>query len=301
MLQRLAIQPDRRTHQQIFHREIANLTDLDLAVEDVAQVRQRLDRHLERLEQTDDRPHGRRIGRGNRNQHLVGTLPLEHGDQIVSGAKNGHAMNAASDFLAVVVDEANRLVVVPSVVLHVANDQLPGVAGAEDQDPASGLSAAEQQIAVHTSRQTQAAHQAHEQNGVDDEDRTRKGWNRKERHDHAHGGGGQPNACDDVPQIPDAGVPPDPLVQLERHERNRSEGDQPGQHRQPRDVILRRHLPVEAQQQRQIAGRHDQHKVHQHHDRAPLALDCEDGPVSDHRMSGVDRFVGQGRLLPRHH
>jgi hypothetical protein len=82
----------------------------------------------------DDRADDGGLGMREGQEHFVGPPPRKDLRQVLARAEHRHAMNAVSHLGRVVVHETNRLVAVGRVVLHVADDQLAGVARAEDQD-----------------------------------------------------------------------------------------------------------------------------------------------------------------------
>ena len=58
---------------------------------------------------------------------------LDQRRQVARGADHAHAVDAQVLLLVVVVDEADRAVADAARLLHLAHDELSGVAGAHDQ------------------------------------------------------------------------------------------------------------------------------------------------------------------------
>ena len=111
LLERPAVEADRRARQQVLDRQVADLAELDLAVDDVAQVRQRLDRNLERLERADDR---RGSAAGSARGIAISTSSGRCCSRIRGRSprvpSTGTPWIRRPDLRRVVVDEADRLV-----------------------------------------------------------------------------------------------------------------------------------------------------------------------------------------------
>ena len=104
-----------------------------VAVDEVVDVRQRLDRDAGLAAHGD---HGRApaaAGRGQRDVHLVGLPRLEDLGQVGGRAEHLDALEAVAQLVAVVVDQPDRRVAGEPVREHLAQDQVAGVAGADDQ------------------------------------------------------------------------------------------------------------------------------------------------------------------------
>ncbi len=104
-----------------------------VAVEQVVDVRQRLDRHAGLAAHGDDGGALAAAGRGQRDVHLVGLARLEDLGQVVGRAEHLDALEAVAQLVAVVVDQPDRRVAGEAVREHLAQDQVAGVAGADDQ------------------------------------------------------------------------------------------------------------------------------------------------------------------------
>ena len=223
------IETDRRAGQQIFDREVPDFLHVDRAADDVGELREDLDRQLERIERADDGADRAWIRVRDRDQHLARMVLRDDLLEVVARTQHWHAVDTPSDLGLVVVHEPDRLVAAIAVDLHVADDQLAGVPGPEHQD-APPLTAAGG-LAVDPARETQSTEHQHEQQRVADEDRA---WidGRAERA-LGHGGkdhGAGEDCADDRAKVIDAGVPPQPVVQAKRHERQPPDHQQPRQH-----------------------------------------------------------------------
>ena len=71
---------------------------------------------------------------GHRDQHLVGLAVAEHTAQVQRRAEHADAVHAQVLLPRVVVEKANRRVAELRRALELAEDQLAGVAGADDHD-----------------------------------------------------------------------------------------------------------------------------------------------------------------------
>src|SRR5581483_3900275 len=111
---------------------------------------------------------------------------------------------------------------------QVADDLLAGVSGAEYEYPAAALGARE--LMEQSPAEPRTAHAHDQQNRVDDENRSRiRGLRQPPQGklvEQARTGG---HADDDVAQVPDAGVSPEALEQLERRKRDQANRDEPRQ------------------------------------------------------------------------
>jgi hypothetical protein len=66
------------------------------------------------------------------------------------------------------------------------------------------------------------------------------------------------NAYNNVPKIPDARIPPQPLVELERKKRQGSNCDKPGKHLQEIRHCFPGNLPIKSDPKSEIVGEYDQ-------------------------------------------
>ena len=97
------------------------------------QARQRLHRDALGARDVDDlAAQLARRGR-HRDQHLVRAVLAQDPHQLVGRAEHADAVDLDLLLLRVVVDEADRRVRERAVALDLADEQLPGVAGAHDQ------------------------------------------------------------------------------------------------------------------------------------------------------------------------
>ena len=197
-------------------------------------------------------------GRGNDDfVRAVGRDDLLEG---CSGAKHAHTMDAPSNFRRVVINEADRLVVVERVVLHVADDQLARVAGTNDQNATSARRPP--QVAHNASHEADRREAEHQNERVDQEYRARiSAYAEPETHqtdkDQRTG-----TCCrENVQQIPETGVPPQSLKEPEGHEDDEANEDEPRQHADEGRPILVRNVAVEPEPEREVVRRDDQKQV----------------------------------------
>ena len=74
------------------------------------QIRQGLDRDLERFQRPQNRADRDRLGVWNGQQHLVRVVTLQDFGQLRARAEDRHAMDPMTDLRRVVVHESDRLV-----------------------------------------------------------------------------------------------------------------------------------------------------------------------------------------------
>ena len=235
------------------------MSDFDFAVDDVAQVRQRLDRDVERLERTDDGADDGRVGVGDREQDFVGARALDDDGQVAPGTEDRHAVDAPSRLVLVIVDEADRLVVGGAVALHVAHDQLAGAAGAEDEHALAGAHARE--LGEHPAREADAAEQQEQQERIDEENRSRIRHAEGAADDGPEQQRAGRDAADQRPQVVDARVTPEAFVQTEGHERDAAHEQQYRQHLPEGESRPGRHSAVESQGERRSIRDGDQQQL----------------------------------------
>ena len=263
--------------QQVLHGEVPDLADLDLPLEHVAQVRQRLDRQLVALERLNDGADLGGLGAGHRHEHLVRVLGRNDPGQIRDRAQHLDAVDTLAHLRPVVVHEADRARIVEVVVPHVADDQLTRVAGAVDEHAALVLDSVE--LAVRPPHQARAPQQDDQQEAVDDENGPGIGQEVERAPDQqAEHRRTDDHGSDDLLQIPDAGVPPQPLVEPDAPERQTPDDQQDRQGQQERPHVLGRQGEVEPQQEREVVRDRRQQQVDHDDDGAPVA--------QNHRLHG---------------
>ena len=120
--------------EDVLHLHGAQLGDeVVVAVDEVVHVRQRLDGHSGRAAGRDHRGAFAAAGRRHGDVHLVGLARLEDLGQIVRRPDHLDALEAVAQLVGVVVDERDRRVARQPVAEHLAQDQVAGVTGADDQ------------------------------------------------------------------------------------------------------------------------------------------------------------------------
>jgi hypothetical protein len=262
-MKRPAIEAHRRSGQKIFHRQAADLANLNFAIDDVEQVRQRLDWDLERLEGLDNRSYRRGVGVRDRDQHLVRPALLQNPRQVISSSQHRHAVDPPSHFRRVVIHETDRMVRELLVGLHVSDDQLGRVAGAEDEDALAALAGVE--LCVDPVGQADADEEQCEQQCVDDEDRARvDGRSDRGLDDDPEDSCADRHPADDRQQVVHARITPQPFIEPERDEREDADGEEPGHHLPPRLYRPVGRVAVEPQQERGVIRDDHQHELRAH-------------------------------------
>lgn len=121
------------------------------------------------LDRTDDATDCRCIGAWNRDQDLVRLPRREDSRQVRPSAEHHDPVNALPDLGAVIVHEANRLILGWVRVYHVADDHLARVTRSPNQNATTALGSPE--LAAHALRDADAPDEADQQDRIDDEDR----------------------------------------------------------------------------------------------------------------------------------
>ena len=120
--------------EDVLHLHGAQLGDeVVVAVDEVVHVRQRLDGHSGRAAGRDHLGAFAAAGRRHGDVHLVGLARLEDLGQVVRRPDHLDALEAVAQLVGVVVDERDRRVARQPVAEHLAQDQVAGVTGADDQ------------------------------------------------------------------------------------------------------------------------------------------------------------------------
>ncbi len=228
--------------------------------------RQRLDRDLLRAARLDDAlaNHARR--RRDRDQNLVGPVVAKHVLQIVGRPEHPDAVHAEVALARVVVDETDRRVVQVAVALHLADQELRCVAGADDQHLlAVGDDAGLGPLDQRAGEQPTAGDEREQEQVVERSDSAREPRGRlgRERVQHEiRERAGDRDAAEEPPHVARRDVAPPAVVEAEDHERREvdhdDERDHPGVEQVP--VVDRGRL-VEAQEERQAPRRRDQDRV----------------------------------------
>src|SRR5262249_28429030 len=135
---RLEVDLDLLAPEDVLDRDRPDLTgEVDVAGDELVQPRQRLDGDALTAGRLDDlAAHLARSGR-HRDQDLVGPVLADEPPDLVGRPEHGHPVDADVLLARVVVDEPDRRVGEPAVALHLAYDELAGVAGPDDQDLAA--------------------------------------------------------------------------------------------------------------------------------------------------------------------
>ena len=166
----------------------------------------------------------------------------------------------------IVVDETDRRVPEDRALQHLADDELAGVAGPDDQgffsagdDPSSAWT-----LDQRPRQEADAADQGDQDQEVHDDDGARQAntGNRigqVDRDQREERGGG--HASSHRPHVPDRDVPPPVVVEAERHERR----DLDAEHEQDRPleeaVVDEGHTGVEAEVEGEIPRQSDEARV----------------------------------------
>src|SRR5262245_28255191 len=150
--------------QQILDGELSNLTDGDLAVENIVKVRRRLDRYSERLEHADDRTQLGRPGARDGHDDDVRPCPFDNRREVASRPVHLDAVDPTTHLCQIIVSKPNRLVRALAIVKHVADDRFPGVARAVDEHSTALVEIP--QFAPYSPRQSQPPKHAEQEDEI---------------------------------------------------------------------------------------------------------------------------------------
>ena len=188
--------------------------------------------------------------------------------EIRPGAEHLDAMNRAAELRPVVIDETDRLV--DTALLHLPNDHVARITGADDQHRPAGFRSGS---ADGTTRQRSRAPPRKQTSRSESIITIERGYSAgpeltvdEEMQQKTAGEDRQ----HDTREVPDAGVSPETAVQPERKKREAPNGEQPGQRLHVDSEVRRRNRPVESQPECEIRGRRDQCEIEDRDDRQAL-------------------------------
>ncbi len=131
--QRRVVEADRGARQQVLEPERPDVTELERAVDQVPQPRQRLDRDVVLLDRPHDRPQDGRVRIGNRDQDFVRLVGRQDAGEVLPRPEDRHAVDPMADGGVVFADESDRLVAVIGTGPHFTNEHFADGARADDQ------------------------------------------------------------------------------------------------------------------------------------------------------------------------
>ena len=159
---------------------------------------------------------------GHRDQHLVGPVVADQMAELVGRAEHPDPVDAEVPLARVVVDEADRGVGEPRVALHLADDELAGIAGADDEHAlAAGDDSALRPLDQRAREQPRAGDEREQQQEVESDDPLGKGRGvvRRNRVEHEVGEQtGRRDALDSPPHVLRGDVSPPAVVEAEDDE-----------------------------------------------------------------------------------
>ena len=258
---------DRLAAEHVLHLDRAQLArQVEVAGDELGETRQRLHRHALAPRRVHD-PLAHFAGRrGDRDQQLVGPVLAQHLGQLVRRAEHPHAVQAHVLLAPVVVDEPDRRVAERRVAEHLLDDQLRGVARADDdrllaaRDDAAGSRSLEDRAR----EQARTGHERETEQQVDEPDALRHACRvqLEEREDEEDGQRGEHHTADCVPHVARRDVAPPAVVEAARQEdgeleRDDQQDDVPGQVA----VVVHRPLLFEAKLPREPPRGGDQYRV----------------------------------------
>jgi len=263
---RLEIDLDRLAAEHVLDLHRPDLRgELALARDQLVEPGQRLDGHVPLARGSDD-PLAR-LARGGRerDQHLVRLVVAQDVRQVLGCAEHAHAVDTEVLLAVVIVDQADRRVAELSVALQLADHELAGVAGADDQYLLAPRDEAGPWPLDHRPREkARSRDQAEQQQPVHDRDRAGQPHlaDRREEVDRQPGDQrGDGHAAERAPHVAHRDVAPPAVVEAAQHEDDELDRDD-DQDRAPEErVVVRRHAAVEAELEGEVPRERDQARV----------------------------------------
>ncbi len=256
------------------------------------QARQRLDRDLFGEARLDDLLAHAPRRRRDRDQHLVRLVVAQEVLEVVGRAEHLDAVDAVASLARVVVDEADRRVVQLAVALQLADHQLPGISGADDQHLlAVGDEAGRRALDQRAGQQARSGDEREQQEVVERGDTAReaRGVRGRERvEDEVRDRRGRGDAAKRAPHVARRDVAPPAVVEAEEHERREVDRDDERDHLPVEQVPVedRRRL-VEAQEERQLPRGDDQDRIERKLP-DPVSIDREAHQDADEAGSALE-------------
>ena len=264
---RLEVDLDRLAAEDVLHLHGPDLHgEVDVACDQLVQPRQRLHRDRRAARHLDDlRAHAAGRGR-NRDQHLVGALLVQDRGQVVGRAQHADPVHAQVAGLRIVVDEADRRVAERGLAQDLLDDQVPGVAGADDDDllAAGDDVARDRPLEQRTREHARTGDEGHQQEPVHDRHRARQphgGHRVGEVDDEARDHAGDGHPARRAPHVPRGHVAPPAVVEAEGEEGDELDADHDPDRALEQRAVEDRHAAVEAELEGERPGGGDQHRV----------------------------------------
>ena len=222
--------------EDVFDLHLAELADGHRALDELEDAGQGLHRHVGLLAGHGDVLDQPAAHRRHGDDDLVDRVLRDQGRQVARGAHHAHAVDAQVLLFVVVVDEADRSVADLARLLHLAHDELSGVAGADDEHLLAVAAAllAPGPLPGDARQHPGAAHEAEAQHPVEGDHRARQEVggdhivpvavdrglqvvDHELADDHRHGAAGQ-RAPEEAGQVAHAHIAPPLVVHAQQHE-----------------------------------------------------------------------------------
>src|SRR5262249_37660873 len=118
----------------------------------------------------DDLPDQSSRGTGDRKQDFINGIVFENFSHRIAFAQHRNAVNTLTNFIRVVIDKTQRLVLIQSTMIsYVSNDHLSGIPRPINQNLCSLTDMPH--CMIKATRQTQPAHKKNEEQRIDDKNR----------------------------------------------------------------------------------------------------------------------------------
>ncbi len=240
--------------------------EVEVTRDQLVDARQRLDRHAGLRRDVDD-PLAHLSGRGrDGDQDLVRLRLSQEAREILGRPEHAHAVQTEILLARVVVDQADRGVAERRRLQHLADDQLRGVSGADDEYllPASDDPAWRRPLHDRANEEAGAGNQHQREQEVGRRDRARQP-DVVDRVDQVDGQvgheAGDHDAADDPPHVARRHVAPPVVVEAEEDEDDELDPDDDQDRPLEQRLVEDRDASVEAQLEREVPGCGDERRV----------------------------------------
>ncbi len=249
-----AVEPDGRPLEEIVDRERAELGEgSGVALEECRVAGEGLDGNRGVFEVAQQLP--RQIGRGRRlgDDDLVRGRSFDVSADVRDRAEHADAVDPTPPFLGVVIEEPEKAIGRVAVVAEASRQRLSAVTRPHDQQRTA--LGARVFGAHHAAHHAQPAECHHQEQRVDDDHRAGVGGDLEGTVDPERPRAGAHRASgNDLAEIPQTRVAPQPLVQAVGDEGERADSDQPRKGLQEQRPLRRGDRPVEAEPEGEVVG-----------------------------------------------
>src|SRR5919106_1639186 len=265
---RREVELDRLPPEHVLHLHLAELwREVEVARDELVYARKGLHRHARVAARVHDPLPNLAAGGGYGDDDLVRLVVAQEVREIAGRPEHADAVKAHVPLALVVVHEPHRRVAEAGALLHLLDDELAGVARADDERflPASDDPAPARALDDRAGEHARSHDEGQEDEPVEDDDRARdaQALDGVEQIDDdlcqegCHGDG-----AGDGPHVPDGEVPPPVVVEPEEDEHADLDRDHDHDGLLEEALVTGGDPVVEAKSERQVPGGPDQRRVH---------------------------------------